>query len=48
MDTSDRKKRASYWAPIEQEILLIAYAENEYIFTRKSNTLVATKGRELA
>ncbi len=42
------KKRASFFSPIELEILMQAYGEREHIFRKKSNTAAAAKEREAA
>ncbi|KAK0156634.1 hypothetical protein N1851_000067 [Merluccius polli] len=45
--TTDRK-RATYFTALELEVLMMAYADYEHIFRRKSNTAAAAKEREAA
>ncbi|KAK0140953.1 hypothetical protein N1851_022063 [Merluccius polli] len=45
--TTDRK-RATYFTGLELEVLMMAYADYEHIFRRKSNTAAAAKEREAA
>ncbi|MGH0139152.1 UNVERIFIED_CONTAM: hypothetical protein FKN15_057976 [Acipenser sinensis] len=48
MATGEKRARTSYFSPVAIEILMNAYAEYEYIFKKKSNTVPAAKERELA
>ncbi|KAK1152883.1 hypothetical protein AOXY_G30585 [Acipenser oxyrinchus oxyrinchus] len=48
MATGEKRARTSYFSPVEIEILMNAYAEYEYIFKKKRNTVAAAKERELA
>jgi len=41
-------KRATYFTPLELEVLMQAYGEHEHVFRRKCNTVAATKERETA
>ncbi|KAK0147273.1 hypothetical protein N1851_013314 [Merluccius polli] len=45
--TTDRK-RSTYFNTLELEVLMLAYADYEHIFRRKSNTAAAAKEREAA
>ena len=48
MINMDQKRRSSYFSHTELEILMHAYAEQEHIFTQKSNTAAAARARERA
>ncbi|KAK0147477.1 Zinc finger BED domain-containing protein 1 [Merluccius polli] len=45
---SQSRKRATYFTALELEVLMMAYADYEHIFRRKSNTAAAAKEREAA
>ncbi|KAK0152191.1 hypothetical protein N1851_006423 [Merluccius polli] len=42
------RKRSTYFNALELEVLMLAYADYEHIFHRKSNTAAAAKEREAA
>ncbi|KAK0141462.1 hypothetical protein N1851_021438 [Merluccius polli] len=42
------RKRSTYFNTLELEVLMLAYADYEHIFRRKSNTAAAAKEREAA
>ena len=43
-----RKQRATYFTPLEQEVLMQAYGNFEHIFRKKCNTAAAAREREAA
>ncbi|XP_076871306.1 uncharacterized protein LOC143521820 [Brachyhypopomus gauderio] len=48
MEMNEGTHKASYFTPIEQEILMSAYAEHEILFRHKSNSAAAAKQRDSA
>ena len=42
------KRRATFFTPLEVEILMRSYSEFEHVFRRKCNTAAAAKERETA
>ena len=42
------KRRATFFTPLELEILMRSYGEFEHVFRRKCNTAAAAKERETA